>query len=128
MHLGNLRELMVPHLIADEVRRQGAACRHILSWDDYDRFRRVPAGFPESFAEYVGRPLTAVPDPCSRHENWAEHFKEPLREALARLGVRVTEISQTEMYTSRGVHGADRDRHAAARGHRRGAGQVPHQA
>ena len=100
VHLGNLRELMVPHLIADEVRRAGAPCRHILSWDDYDRFRRVPAGFPAEFAEYVGRPLTAVPDPCGRHRNWAEHFKDPLRESLARLGVRVTEISQTQMYTS----------------------------
>ncbi len=100
VHLGNLRELMVPHLIADEVRRGGAPCRHILSWDDYDRFRRVPAGFPAEFAEYIGRPLTVVPDPCGRHPNWAEHFKEPLRESLARLGVRVTEISQTQMYTS----------------------------
>jgi len=100
VHLGNLRELMVPHLIADEVRRSGAPCRHILSWDDYDRFRRVPAGFPESFAEHIGRPLTAVPDPCDRHQSWAEHFKEPLRDSLARLGVRVTEISQTQMYTS----------------------------
>jgi lysyl-tRNA synthetase, class I len=100
VHLGNLRELMVPHLVADEVRRDGARCRHILSWDDYDRLRRVPAGFPEEFAEYVGRPLTAVPDPCREHANWAEHFKAPLREALARLGVRVTEISQTQMYTS----------------------------
>ena len=100
VHLGNLRELMVPHLIADEIRKQGAPCRHILSWDDYDRLRRVPAGFPESFAEHIGRPLSSVPDPCGRHQNWAEHFKEPLREALARLGVRVTEISQTQMYTS----------------------------
>jgi len=100
VHLGNLRELMVPHLVADEVRRGGAPCRHILSWDDYDRLRRVPAGFPAQFEEYVGRPLTAVPDPCGEHENWAEHFKEPLRESLARLGVRVTEISQTHMYTS----------------------------
>ena len=100
VHLGNLRELMVPHLIADEIRKQGAPCRHILSWDDYDRLRRVPAGFPESFAEYIGRPLTAVPDPCGRHANWAEHFKEPLREALAGLGIVVTEISQTQMYTS----------------------------
>jgi lysyl-tRNA synthetase class 1 len=41
-----------------------------------------------------------VPDPCGGHESWAEHFKEPLRESLARLGVRVTEISQTQMYTS----------------------------
>src|SRR5580692_11328747 len=100
VHLGNLRELMVPHLVADEVRRSGAPCRHILSWDDYDRLRRVPAGFPEEFAEHIGRPLTAVPDPCGSHPNWAEHFKEPLRDALDRLGVQVTEISQTEMYTS----------------------------
>ena len=100
VHLGNLRELMVPHLVADEVRRGGAPCRHILSWDDYDRLRRVPGGFPQEFADYVGRPLTSVPDPCGQHANWAEHFKAPLREALARLGVRVTEISQTQMYTS----------------------------
>ena len=100
VHLGNLRELMVPHLIADEIRKQGVPARHILSWDDYDRLRRVPAGFPESFAEHIGRPLTAVPDPCGRHQSWAEHFKEPLRESLARLGVLVTEISQTQMYTS----------------------------
>jgi lysyl-tRNA synthetase class 1 len=100
VHLGNLRELMVPHLIADEVRRGGTPCRHILSWDDYDRFRRVPGGFPAEFAEHIGRPLTAVPDPCGQHANWAEHFKEPLRESLDRLGVQVTEISQTQMYTS----------------------------
>jgi lysyl-tRNA synthetase class 1 len=100
VHLGNLRELMVPHLIADEIRKQGAPCRHILSWDDYDRLRRVPAGFPASFAEHIGRPLTAVPDPCGEHENWAEHFKQPLRDSLARLGILVTEISQTQMYTS----------------------------
>ena len=104
VHLGNLRELMTPHLVADEVRRGGAECRHILSWDDYDRFRRVPAGLglPDSFAEFIGRPLTSVPDPAGDgcHENWAEHFKEPLRDSLARLGVRVTEVSQTQMYTS----------------------------
>ena len=100
VHLGNLRELMTPHFVADEVRKQGAPCRHILSWDDYDRYRRVPAGFDPSLAEYIGRPLTAVPDPCGEHRNWAEHFKEPLRASLAALGVLVTEISQTEMYTS----------------------------
>jgi lysyl-tRNA synthetase, class I len=100
VHLGNLRELMTPHLVADEVRRNGAPCRHILSWDDYDRLRRVPAGLPDSFAEHIGRPLTAVPDPCGQHENFAEHFKAPLRDSLDRLGVQVTEISQTEMYTS----------------------------
>src|SRR6202161_2186475 len=100
VHLGNLRELMVPHLVANEVRRDGAPCRHIMSWDDYDRFRRVPPGYPESFTEYIGRPLTSVPDPCGRHQSGAEHCKEPLQDSLNRLGARVTEISQTQMYTS----------------------------
>ena len=76
-----------------------------MSWDDYDRLRRVPAGVDPSFAEHIGRPLTAVPDPCGGHENWAEHFKEPLR---GRWPARrlVTEICQTQMYTS-GAYRAD---------------------
>jgi lysyl-tRNA synthetase class 1 len=106
VHLGNLREVMVPHLVADEIRRRGRACRHILSWDDYDRFRRVPAGFDTSYAEYIGRPLTAVPaPPGSPHASWAEHFTAPLTAALAELGVLVEPISQTERYES----GAYRD-------------------
>lgn len=100
IHLGNLREIMVPHFVADELRRRGLECRHILSWDDYDRLRKVPAGLPASFAAHIGRPLTAVPDPCGEHGSWAEHFKIPFRAALAELGVEVEEISQTQMYTS----------------------------
>src|SRR5919202_2485204 len=44
IHLGNLREVMTPHLVADEIRRRGEDVVHILSWDDFDRFRKVPAG------------------------------------------------------------------------------------
>lgn len=104
IHLGNLREVMVQHLVADELRRREIPVRHILSWDDYDRLRKVPAGVPESLAEHIGRPLTAVPDPCGDHENWAEHYKEPLRAAAAELGVELIEISQTRMYTSGRYH------------------------
>jgi lysyl-tRNA synthetase class 1 len=100
IHLGNLREIMVPHLVADEIRRRGLPCRHILSWDDYDRLRKVPAGFPDSFAEHIGRPLSEVPDPCGDHESWSEHFKAPFRDALEQLAVEVEEISQSRQYTT----------------------------
>ncbi|MET9020090.1 lysine--tRNA ligase [Actinopolymorpha sp. NPDC004070] len=100
IHLGNLRELMVPHLVADEIRRRGRECVHLLSWDDYDRLRRVPAGLPPSFTEHVGRPLTAVPDPDGTYESWAERFKAPVRAAMDALGIEVREISQTAMYAS----------------------------
>ncbi|MFI1967403.1 lysine--tRNA ligase [Streptomyces pathocidini] len=101
IHLGNLREVMTPHLVADEVRRRGHACVHILSWDDYDRFRKVPAGIDPSWSEHIGKPLTSVPaPPGSEHPNWAEHFKAPMVAALAELGVEFHGISQTEQYTS----------------------------
>jgi lysyl-tRNA synthetase class 1 len=101
IHLGNLREVMTPHLVADEIRRRGHDCVHILSWDDYDRFRKVPAGIDASWAEHIGKPLTAVPaPPGSQYASWAEHFTAPMIAALAELGVEYRGISQTEMYTS----------------------------
>ncbi|MCX4818540.1 lysine--tRNA ligase [Streptomyces sp. NBC_01142] len=104
IHLGNLREVMTPHLVADEVRRRGHEVRHVISWDDYDRFRKVPAGVPgvdESWAEHIGKPLTSVPAPAgSAYANWAEHFKAAMTEALAEMGVEYDGISQTEQYTA----------------------------
>lgn len=105
IHLGNLREFITPHFVAEELRRRGVAVRHLHSWDDFDRFRKVPAGVPAEWADHIGRPLTAVPDPWECHPSWAEHFKAPLQDALRELGVEMEEVSQTEMYTS----GAYRD-------------------
>ncbi|WP_437085851.1 lysine--tRNA ligase [Streptomyces sp. enrichment culture] len=104
IHLGNLREVMTPHLVADEIRRRGHEVRHLISWDDYDRYRKVPAGVPgvdDSWAEHIGKPLTSVPAPKgSAYPNWAEHFKAAMIEALGELGVEFDGISQTAQYTS----------------------------
>ncbi|WP_037363279.1 lysine--tRNA ligase [Nakamurella lactea] len=104
IHLGNLREVMTPHLVADEVRRRGIAADHLISWDDYDRFRRVPAGLDgvdESWAEHIGKPLTSVPPPHgSPHRSWAAHFRAQCEESLNELGIDYRSISQTEQYTS----------------------------
>ncbi|RKT05259.1 lysyl-tRNA synthetase class I [Streptomyces sp. 3211.6] len=119
IHLGNLREVMTPHLVADEIRRRGHEVRHLISWDDYDRYRKVPKGIPgvteESHAQHIGRPLTSVPAPeGSPYPNWAEHFKAAMVASLAELGVEYDPISQTEQYTS----GAYRDQVLFAMKHR----------
>ena len=106
IHLGNLREVMTPHLVADEIRRRGHDVEHLVSWDDYDRFRRVPAGIDPAWSEHIGKPLSAVPAPVgSPYDNWADHFKAPMIAALTDLGVSYRGISQSEQYTS----GAYRD-------------------
>lgn len=115
IHLGNLREVMTPHLVADEIRRRGHEVVHILSWDDFDRFRKVPAGVDPAWNEHIGKPLSRVPaPPGSPYETWAEHFKAPMIDAMARLGIEVRPISQTEMYMS----GAYRDEILRAMGER----------
>ncbi len=108
IHLGNLREVMVPHLVADEIRRRGLPCEHLLSWDDYDRFRKVPGAIEgiEGWNAHIGKPLSSVPaPPGSSYPSWAEHFKAAMVASLDALGVPVRGISQTQMYTS----GAYRD-------------------
>lgn len=104
IHLGNLREVMTPHLVADEIRRRGHEVRHLISWDDYDRYRKVPEGIPgtdKSWAQHIGKPLTSVPAPAgSAYPNWAEHFKAAMTAALDELGVEYDGISQTEQYTT----------------------------
>src|SRR6476619_7869326 len=109
IHLGNLREFLTVHFVAEEIRRRGIAVRHLHSWDDFDRFRKVPAGVDPAWAEHIGRPLSAVPDPWECHDSWAEHFKAPLRAALAEMGIEMEEVSQTEQYrpgayTEEGLH------------------------
>ncbi|WP_341228685.1 lysine--tRNA ligase [Nocardioides salarius] len=98
VHLGNLREFLTVHFVAEEIRRRGLPVRHLHSWDDYDRFRKVPAGVDPSWADHIGRPLSAVPDPWECHASWAEHFKEPLVASLHAMGVEMEEVSQTEAY------------------------------
>ncbi len=124
IHLGNFRELITPHLVADELKRRGIDCEHLLSWDDFDRFRRVPKGLDgvdESWEHYVGMPLSAVPAPAgSQHASWAEHFKAPLIEAMAATGIEVRQISQTEQYRA----GAYRDQILLAMHERRAIDHV----
>jgi lysyl-tRNA synthetase, class I len=98
VHLGNLREFLMPHFVADELRRRGVPVRHLHVWDDYDRFRKVPHGVDPSFAEHIGRPLVDVPDPWGCHDSWSTHFKEPVIETFAALGAAVETISQAERY------------------------------
>ncbi len=104
IHLGNLREVISPHLVSDELQRRGVQTEHIISWDDYDRFRKVPNGIEgvdDSWTEHIGKPLTSVPaPPGSPHPSWAAHFRARAEEGFAALGIRYRSISQTEMYTS----------------------------
>lgn len=112
IHLGNFREVFTTHLVAEALREllSDAEVRHLHSWDDYDRFRKVPAGVDKSWERHIGKPLALVPDPYERAESYGDHFRREFTGVLGDLGITLHEVRQSEMYPS-GVYNS-RIRHA----------------
>ncbi len=100
VHFGNFRDVVTSHLVREELKKRGKSARLIFSWDNFDRFRKVPAGVPESFAEHIGKPLSKIPDPLGEFSSYAERFQKPFVEALEKLGIEIEYRDQTKMYES----------------------------
>jgi lysyl-tRNA synthetase class 1 len=98
IHMGNLREVFTTHLVVEALRGRGHDAVHLHSWDDYDRLRKVPAGIDPSFAEHIGKPLSAVPDPNGRLASYADVFMDELTGALDTLGVQIHGVRQSQKY------------------------------
>src|SRR5688572_27619925 len=82
VHFGNFRDVATAHLVREALREKGKNARLIFSWDNFDRFRKVPAGVPESFKEHIGKPLSKIPDPQGELSSYAQHFQQPFVEAM----------------------------------------------
>jgi lysyl-tRNA synthetase class 1 len=98
IHLGNLREVTTVHFVSEELRRRGRAVRHIHSWDDFDRLRKVPEGVDESFTRYIGQPLSEVPDPKGEYKSYAARHMIEFERSLERLAIRPEYIRQSVAY------------------------------
>jgi len=98
IHLGNLREIMTVHLVSEELRARGRRVEHIHSWDDFDRLRKVPQNISEDFSEYIGRPISDVPDPLGEYESYAMRFMSEFEQGMGQLGIRPRYIRQSQAY------------------------------
>ncbi len=100
VHFGNYRDVVISYLVKEALKEKGKKARLIFSWDNFDRFRKVPAGVPESFAEHIGKPLSKIPDPFGELNSYAERFQQPFVEAMERLGIEIEYRDQTKLYES----------------------------
>src|SRR5260221_4339955 len=104
-HIGTFGEVarttMVRHafrvLTEDKIKT-----RLIAFSDDMDGFRKVPDNLPnkEMLAQYLGRPLTRVPDPFGTHSSLGAHNNARLRAFLDTFGFEYEFASSTDYYTS----------------------------
>ena len=88
-HIGTfnevLRTTMVRHAYEELT---GLPTRLVAFSDDMDGLRKVPDNVPqqEMLQQYIGMPLTGVPDPFGKYESFAHHNNAMLREFLDRFG------------------------------------------
>lgn len=100
VHIGNFREVVTTHFVSQALIDLGKKVRFIFSWDDYDRFRKVPANVPEHFEKYIGMPYSETPDPWNEQPSYARHFQVEFEQTLQQFGMQVEYIYQSQEYQS----------------------------
>ena len=100
IHIGNFREIVTTYFVGKELEKLGKKVRFILSFDDFDRFRKVPNGLPKEFSKYIGIPYTSIPSPFNKNKSYAEEMEERFLKELNEMGIYPEVISQTKQYKS----------------------------
>ncbi len=80
----------------------GVPTRLFAFSDDMDGLRKVPDNVPnqDMLRPFLGKPLTAIPDPFGTHESFGAHNNARLRAFLDRFGFAYEFKSATECYRS----------------------------
>lgn len=100
VHIGNFREIATPYLVAKELKKLGKKVRYILSFDEFDRFRKVPGNIDASYDKYIGMPYTEIPSPFTGNESYAAYMENRFLRELKAMDVEVECIYQAKEYQS----------------------------
>ena len=100
VHIGNFREIATPYLVAKELKKLGKKVRYILSFDEFDRFRKVPGNIDSSYEKYIGMPYTEIPSPFTENESYASYMENRFLNELRNMDVEVECIYQAREYQS----------------------------
>ena len=103
VHIGNFRDIVTGYFVCQALRRKGKKARLLFSWDEFDRFRKVPANVAElnnDFQKHIGKPYSDVPDPFGCCESYAGHFEKEFERALKVFNIDVDFRYQAAEYRS----------------------------
>ncbi|MBR7098055.1 MAG: lysine--tRNA ligase [Clostridia bacterium] len=104
VHIGNFRDIATPLFVVKSLRKMGKKAKLLISWDEYDRCRKIPANVKEvvgdAYDKYIGCPYVDIPDPWGCHENYAKHFEEEFLNGIRPFGIELDCRYQADMYRS----------------------------
>ncbi|WP_298674270.1 lysine--tRNA ligase [uncultured Sphingomonas sp.] len=102
-HIGTFNEVLRTTMVRNAFAALSDQPSRLIAFsDDMDGLRKVPDNVPNQamLTEYLGKPLTRVPDPFEKYESFAHHNNAMLRAFLDRYGFDYEFASSTEYYTS----------------------------
>tara|TARA_Y100000310_G_scaffold113212_1_gene111732 strand:+ start:1066 stop:2559 length:1494 start_codon:yes stop_codon:yes gene_type:complete len=97
IHIGNFREVITTNMVVKALQDKGKKVRFIYSWDDFDRFRKVPKGINKNYKKYLGMPLSDIPSPFLDSVSYAEYFEKRFENSLKKLNIEPEYIYQNKM-------------------------------
>jgi lysyl-tRNA synthetase class 1 len=99
-HMGYLREIITCDAIKLEIENRGRKARHVHFVDDLDGFRKVPAGVPQDYEKYLGKPLCDMPAPDGSNHSYADYALQDFLDSVAKLGIEIDAVRSHEKYRS----------------------------
>lgn len=99
LHIGRLSDTIRGEAVARSLLDAGVDANIIWVAEDMDPLRKVPEGVPKNFIEYIGTPVTDIPDPWGCHKSYAEHHVSKYFEVLDKfISLNMKKFSMREEY------------------------------
>jgi len=102
-HIGTFNEVLRTTMVRNAYHALSDTPTRLVAFsDDMDGLRKVPDNVPNGamLAEFLGKPLTQVPDPFGTHDSFAAHNNARLCAFLDSFGFQYEFVSSTERYHS----------------------------
>lgn len=98
-HIGSLGDAVRAYGVALAIKNLGYDSKLIAYSDDLDGLRKIPSGLPEWLSDYIGKPVSNIPDPIGQcHDSYGSHMSSLLLDALDRLGINYKFLNAAKVY------------------------------
>ena len=102
-HIGTFGEVVRTTMVRNSLESLVDCKTKLITFsDDMDGLRKVPENVPNKnlLKNYIGKPLTAIPDPFEKYESFGHHNNAKLKSFLDEFKFDYDFVSSTERYKS----------------------------
>ncbi len=100
-HIGTFNEVLRTTMVRHALNAMSDMPTRLIEFsDDMDGLRKVPDNVPNQamLTEFLGKPLSRIPDPFGKFESFAAHNNAMLRDFLDQFGFEYEFISSSSQY------------------------------